>query len=352
MTTTAEELANLGVHGHWLAPPPTTRAARRQWLEARNVGLGASDVAAVLGLAPASWGATPLTVWLEKTDPEAEGLEVTEQMEWGLQLEDPVARMFSKRHAKELGVRVRPTPGLLQHEEHPWLLCTPDRLLVSKDDEGRPVCKSLLEIKTAHYTHHRDWYDEDRQPRAPFHYQIQCQVQMAVTGAERVYLVPLFGGNHMPDPWVIERDDQAIAQIIEICGAWWEQYVVGRTPPPALLPDLPILDDVWPGDGSQMELPDHILRRLALRARMKQRIDMLGKAVDRIDLDTKVAMKDAVLAVDHDGRKVAKWSRFPMSKFSEKDFRRDHPGLYEQYRRKTNSQRFTVTATTPEGDNE
>src|SRR5690606_7815110 len=127
---------------------------RRPWLEARRRGLGASDTAAILGLNP--W-ATPLQVWQEKVDTSAPADEpVSEAAEWGSILEAPLARQTVARHP-ELGKLV-PSPGLLQHPDHPWMLATIDRGLTPRGGDG--TVTAILECKTTSeqaYKHH--WID-------------------------------------------------------------------------------------------------------------------------------------------------------------------------------------------------
>jgi predicted phage-related endonuclease len=244
-----------------------------------------------------------------------------------------------------LGLFVAPTPGLLVHKDYPWLACTPDRLLL--DAKTRKTALGLLEIKTAGFLNYREWVDGP-----PLNYAVQVQVQMGVTGLPYCYLVPLFGGNHMPQPFLVEFDKLAFQQITEITGAWWHEHVEARVPPPALLADLPVLPEVWPGDGSTAVLPQDVLDRLRLRKRMQQRIKQLEEAVDRIDLATKTNMKDATVATDLDGNVVATWTRYSRTGFDKKAFAKDHPDLAGKYTTTTTSQRFTVKRAAEEDDDE
>ena len=44
---------------------------RMAWLEARKLYIGASDIAKLTGVAPASWGG-PFSVWADKVQPVTE----------------------------------------------------------------------------------------------------------------------------------------------------------------------------------------------------------------------------------------------------------------------------------------
>jgi predicted phage-related endonuclease len=258
-------------------------------------------------------------------------------MLWGLRLERPIADEFRVRHAKRLGVYVAPTPGLIASTAHPWLACTPDRVLV--DAATRTTALGLLEIKTQGHTIQAEWRDG-----VPYHYQIQTQVQMGVTGLPECYVVPLFGGNHMPAPHLLKFDPEAYQMIVEITGQWWQRHIVERVPPEPVLGDEPLLPQVWPGDGSTAVLDDALAARLRQRQRIQRRIKQLQQAALRVDLDVKRAMQDAGVAYDMDGQKVATWTRYERSQFDKAGFELDYPELAARYTRRATSQRFTVTA--------
>ena len=137
-------------------------ATREEWLKVRKLGLGGSDMAAVLGLSP--WR-SPIDVWLDKTSDTVEEKE-SEPMYWGNVLEEVVAQEFAKRS----GYKVRNNNFTLQSEEYPYLLANIDREIVGLD--------AGLECKTANAFKANEW-DGDNVPDA---YYIQCQHYMAVTG--------------------------------------------------------------------------------------------------------------------------------------------------------------------------
>lgn len=347
-TTLAENM-----RGVPLAPPPTTPAARRLWLKRRREVLGASDVSTILGMAPPSWGTSPLQVWLEKVDDDHVPDDPTERMLWGLRLERPLVDEYRVRHAKANGVYVAPSPGLLRSQEYPWLSATPDRVLL--DRATKRTALGLLEAKTAAWNLEREWADG-----VPLHYQIQTQVQMLVTGLPWVDVVPLFGGNRMPEPLRVHRDDAAIEQIVKITGAWWRGHVESGVAPEPLLHDLEHLPQVWPGVKDQTaELGEPLVRRLLVRDRIKERIKMLEQAADRVELDVKVTMADATSAWYQPPAspealeppapiKIASWTRFPTNRFNRKQFAQDHPDLDTKYTETGAGQRFTVHKTIQE----
>lgn len=322
-----------GMRGRVVLAAADYARSRRPWLAARRQGLGASEVAAVLGL---SDYATPLDVWLDKTstaDPADE--PPSEAALWGNRLERAIADEFRVRHSRRLGVKVLPTPGLLAHEHHPWMLATVDRVLVHRRD-GSFRCP--LEIKTAGTYAAKEWGDEP-----PLKYRVQVQVQLAVTGADHGLIVPLFAGQKMPAPWRVDRDDEAIAAIVEHAGAWWRQHVVGGVMPDPTARDVSTLAAVWPeADDTEAVLDDSLVDRLRLRARITRRIRDLEAARDRVDAAVKAAMGPAKKATTPDGVVAATWSRYPVRRLDVDAFKADHPDLHARYLRETRGQRFTA----------
>lgn len=334
-----------GMRGIPLAPPPTTPAARRRWLIARRHVLGASDVAKVLGLAPPTWG-SPLDVWLEKTSPDVVDKDMGERVRWGLRLERPIVDEYRVRHAEDRGVYVAPSPGLLRHEEHYWLSATPDRVLL--DRATKRTALGLLEIKNADWSKERDWEDG-----VPFHIQIQTQVQMGVTGTPFVDVVPLFGGNKMPEPHRVEFDPIAWHEIVQITGAWWRGHVEAGIAPAPMVGDIPNLNKVWPGaEGTSVYLDDDLVAALRRRDSAKRLMGDLKRETDEIELTVKALMGDATAAlwqpVDDDGEpvgdpvKVASWTRSTQKYFEQSRLEEEKPDLAAEYTTRRPSQRFTV----------
>lgn len=107
-----------------------------QWQALRRKGIGASDMAAVLGL---SKYASPFSLYYEKTedwlyeddDPQDEPLT----MRLGREDEIGIASIFGERYP---GWRVRIPPGSLwrsRYQHAAWMLATPDRLLTLDVDD-------------------------------------------------------------------------------------------------------------------------------------------------------------------------------------------------------------------------
>lgn len=71
----------------------TKDLSRTDWLKLRQSGIGGSDIAAIVGVSPYN---TAYDIWVSKTGEIKE--TSSEYAYWGTQLEDIVAKEFSKRN--------------------------------------------------------------------------------------------------------------------------------------------------------------------------------------------------------------------------------------------------------------
>lgn len=183
---------------------------RGEWLRERVGGIGASEMAAVMGLYKYS---SALEVYARKIGAfDLSNDDVGEPAYWGTQLEELVVNEFAKRTGKTV-IRQQ---HLLRSTVYPWALSTLDAAVFP---EQVPV-----EAKTASAYLLDDWTNG-----TPLYYRIQCHQQMLVTGANRVYAACLVGGQKFV--WdVVERDEALISQIIDAGTKFWS-CVQERVPP-------------------------------------------------------------------------------------------------------------------------
>lgn len=185
----------------------------REWLEARKSGIGASEIACVLGINP--WK-SDLTLYAEKVGAvEPEDLSDVERVEWGKLLEPVIVQVFGKRAVRQ----VRAHGTLLRSTEHPWALATLD---AECSDDGQSWWP--LEIKTTSAFNADDWAEGP-----PEHYAAQVQQQLLVTGAAKATVACLLGGQRLV--WCdVERDETTIRKIAHQGERFW-QRVLDRNPP-------------------------------------------------------------------------------------------------------------------------
>ncbi|MFC8332811.1 YqaJ viral recombinase family nuclease [Streptomyces olivaceus] len=292
---------------------PTFRA---QWESARRLGIGGSDVAAIVGLDKYR-GARH--VFEEKHGREI--VRDNEAMEIGREIEDFIARMFSKR----TGVPIATPPGTIGHVDHPWALVNIDRDTldpVTGEVVGPLECKNRSEYQL------EEWESEDGPPDAPA---LQCHWGMTVGGYQRGYVAALVGGNKLR--WhVVERDQEMVDHLLDYCGTWYQRHVVEGFPPP--VDGLEATKDLL---GRLYEVKPEAIAEVDLRKAKELR-------AQRADLDAQIkALSKQKTAVDNEMRDLAghadvvrvgaatAWTWKANGNFSETDFRKQYPDLAAKY---------------------
>ena len=202
-----------------------------QWLVERNKGVGASEVAVLLGLV--EWN-SPFRLCGQKRGEIAHDESDSEILEWGRYLEDPIARRYADRTGRELKDLGRWT--ILRSRQWPWLFATLDRVIVSVPTEGPgaqlyPVTPTMvgpapLEIKAPTIYGYHSW-DEG----APLHYQAQLQAQLAVTGWKWGSLNAGMPTGKFHAPIDCERNEEFVALIVEKSRAFMDCVESGTWPP-------------------------------------------------------------------------------------------------------------------------
>lgn len=198
--------------------------------------LGASEAAGVLGLDKYN---PPIKLWRRHRGMPVRDDGPMEAAYWGTVLE-PVIR---GKYALDRKVRVWVPTG--SYTLDGWLRCTPDGLVVEPNmsevrvDEYDPAefdpRKFLrgdesvggLQVKTC-----SAWLEDDWRDGPPAKYEVQCRVEMAVTGLPWVDIVCLCGGQKQLGPVRIERDLAIEDRILTSLREFWSMVQDGREPSP------------------------------------------------------------------------------------------------------------------------
>ena len=205
---------------------------RAEWLAGRTQSIGASEVAQVMGIAPASWG-TALDLWERKRNPSVEersnadmarGAAAEEHIRELLQIENPDLKVVDM------------TGIIFRSRKFPWLTCSLDAAIVHEDGTF-----SVVEIKDVRWT--ASW-----RHGLPSHYLYQCVAQLLVTGAKEAVLVArlafdfsqarrridrLCARTVREVPFLVKRDEVRgqFAGIVRETKEFWECVKSGNPPP-------------------------------------------------------------------------------------------------------------------------
>ena len=249
----------------------TKEMTREEWLKQRRIGIGGSDVSAIMGLNAYK---SPLSVYLDKIGESPLEDTSSEAAFWGTQLEDVIARHYAETN----GVKIRRNNHILIHPEYPWMIANIDREAFS-DIRGHYG----VEVKTAGLRNSYLWDDGN----VPVPYVLQMQHYMAVTGWD-VFVCPALIGGQQYIEREIPRDEAIIATLIEAEGEFWDK--VQRRIPPAWDGSQEasrILQALYPKaeTGKQIVLPSTILNVILAH----QELDLQVKEAKGVvkDLETK-----------------------------------------------------------------
>lgn len=185
-----------------------TAAATNLDQELRATGVGASEVAALIGLDPYRG---PLDVYRHKI---GEAIDVeTYHTQRGRYLE-PALRQWA---CDLIGIPFEPSPTL-KHPQHEHVLATPDGVAPG----------AVLELKAPGQ---RTWHEWGEGEEAPERYVCQLAQQMSVTGARMGYLCALVDGDLRVYQYT--KDAELEGVLIDAVDAFWSRHVVPCIPPKA-----------------------------------------------------------------------------------------------------------------------
>ena len=321
-----ETLMPAGLGGRLVLAAADYRRSRSLWLKARRSGLGASDTATILGL---NHYGTALEVWQEKTSElPPDDRELSDAAAWGNILEHPVAVQTVKRWP-ELG-RIVPTPGLLAHPDHSWMLATVDRLLVPRRVKN-PAVTSILEVKTTTSRNYEiNWVDGV----PPASIQVQVQQQLAVTGLPFAWVACwLRDTAKLCEPVRVDRSEEVIGQLIRYGGMWWRDHVEGGVRPEPTFGDRGQLASLWPGDAKADALTagPELEQTVADLIDAKRRKEQAEADEEQAKFKLQTAMRERLGIVDTSGELLVTWKPQKYTRLDEKRLKAERPEIAKEF---------------------
>ncbi len=216
-------------------------AQRPEWLAARRRGLGASDVAAVLGF---SHYTSPWQVWAEKLDVRRPPDQPSAAADLGTALEPWLLEQAPTLIGQPV---VRTDAQLYRHPDYPWRMCSPD---------GQAAAGSVgVQCKTAGlasgYGPPKGWDDGG----IPLGYEFQCRWEAHVMGWDAVELVALVANYGLVRRTVV-RDLAIEADLVAQVSEWWQRHIVAGVEPPLGAADSAVMAELFPAGvpGEVVEL--------------------------------------------------------------------------------------------------
>ncbi len=307
----------------------TAKPGSKKWLSMRPGGIGASEVATMLGLNPYQ---TAVDLWLAKTG-KADGFTGNYASRRGQHLEAFVLAAYADAHPDTIVEAYPDIPSMLAHPDVPEARCSPDAL------GHNPAASLAIEIKTAGHRQRGKWADG----AVPDAYALQVMYQLAVTGLDLGHIAADVAGDY--EERVVVRDDALCDRLIDAVAKWWRDHVVADVMP-KLDPvrDRDRLADLWtpnadlPPARVGHDLANELRDAKAAAAAAKTDLDVAAARVQ-------IAMQSATEAVTPDGDVVAKWTASkPRESIDTKALAADLPDVAANYMRTGKpGRRFSIT---------
>ena len=290
---------------------------RAEWLTARKDGIGASEVATVVGLNP--WE-TPYQLWRRKV-----GLDAPKQenfaMKAGHYLEDAVAQFWADETGNEI-IKASVEDFMFIDETKPYLRVSPDRTYWLKGTPKNDDNKGILECKTTQMS-----IDAEDLPKRWF---VQVQMNLGVAGYQYGSLAWLTAGREfgykdlafVPDfyAWLVEEVDR-----------FWIDNIQGKQEPTAANVQDILLKYNRHTDGKIIEATTDIVTAYNQLKGVRTEISKLEATKEELEARIKIGFGDAE-AMSYDGQTLATWKAAKdSSKFDAKLFCKENPELAEKY---------------------
>ncbi|GAB6395459.1 MAG: YqaJ viral recombinase family protein [Bacteroidales bacterium] len=287
-----------------------TFETRKDWLTERRLGIGASEVATVLGINPFD---TPFALQNRKKGRLAEEAE-NEVMRAGRILESAVAQYFTELTDAE--ILKRDVILMYVDENKPFLRVSPDRVCIYDNEE------ILLECKTTQ--------KEVNVDDIPAHWYVQVQYQLGVSGFKKAVLAWLVRGLKFGYA-EINFDEKLYNSIVEEVEQFWNDCIIGDKEPALKDVNDVLLRYPQHVEGKAIEASAEALDYYTKLAEIKAKIKQMEEEKEEYEQYLKILMKDAE-NLSYCGKVLVTWRATKGSQtFDKEAFQKEHSALYEQY---------------------
>lgn len=304
----------------------------------RNLFLGGSDAAAVMGLSP--W-ATPVELWQQKTGrvpkPPPDRAQ-QKRFDRGHRLEPFIRDMAIDKLRDDLGLEVELVACNARYvdPEHSFLSCEIDfelRLTGTMAIGGNVVEFDgehiNVDAKSVTGFARKKWGDVDTED-VPIEYAAQFMHGLMVTGRRYCLVAALRSFDDVDLFWTV-RDDETIAGIRPKLVKFWVEHVLGNTPP-----DPMVFDDIkalFPNDdGLPVEASQEVAEKVEQLREVKALIKKYEETEEALKFDiSEWISPHAILTFG--GKEIASWKGQGDTRLDLAAFKEAHPQLFAEFSR-------------------
>lgn len=296
----------------------------------RRLGIGGSDIAAILGIN--KW-ATPLDIFLEKISIEEpyeqdNSLIGPNPMEWGNIMEPVLIKHFER--ATDLACVT--DLETFVHPDYPYMRANIDARIIGED--------AILECKTAGQFAGKEWSNLGGD-NIPEPYLLQCAYYAEITSVSKVYIAVLIGGNDFRI-YHYDRNPELGKLIISKVNDFWNNHVLKQIPPePINLQDAQKLWHETLSENSKETTPEIELFIKEMQTLKTQEKELKKLMQDRQQQICEFLQEDIAIS-DSAGQILLTWKPQTFNRFNTALFKSEHPELYKLYINTTQSRVFKL----------
>lgn len=289
-----------------------------EWLANRR-GIGSSDIATLMGC---NKHCTPYQLWLRLTNQQPATEDENFLMKMGHRLEPIIADLWEEETGHKI-IKSTKAEYLYVHPEYDFLRASPDREFKWEGKTAILECKSTqLEVN---------------QDELPPYWFCQVQYQMGIAQKEYCNIAWLISGRKFGYAQVF-FNAEFFLHMMEVAKQFWMDCVVnGKEPHLETIKDVELkypysTEDCIEVDDKSIRLLDTLYD---LRERKKEIEEQEKMIVEQIKLFMKQNSK-----LVYEGKTLATWrTGSDKEVFDTKQFKNDHPDLYQEYVRMTKGSR-------------
>ncbi len=199
--------------------------SHEHWLQLRSEDLTSTEIPALFDMSPYL---TEYELYHYKTGSVENTFAMNERMEWGLRLEEVIA----KGVAEELELTIRKVNRYVRHGIVERMGSSFDFEIVNHNNGP-----GILEVKNVDALVYKNSWKEDE---APEHIEMQVQHQMEVMNREWCLIAVLVGGNQIK--YIERKRDHELGDILcERTEAFWADVYDEKEPDPNYITDIDFL---------------------------------------------------------------------------------------------------------------
>jgi len=260
--------------------------AHQQWLADRRQGIGASEIAAVLGISP--W-TTPLELYLDKIG-ELPPQEDTPILRRGRKLEPLIIEFYEEETGRAITRKQDCVVGA-----EPWMKATLDGY--------DAALAAPVEVKSVNAFAAQDFGDSGSDD-VPLNYAAQVHWQMMLTDSGTGYLAALIGSDDFRI-FELKRDRELEQMLVARAREFWQRVIDHEPPEPTNSADVGLL--YRRDKGLSIAATPAICDLVMTLKQTKDRIKRDEALADHTATQIKSFIGDAAILLGADGKPMATW---------------------------------------------